>query len=257
MNLWRNFASCLAQMQSSKGPNTPKQEEAGKGKKKEKRKEERRKNKRPELWVTAVQIFFASKAEFFAEPPKSHNPPPLRLSHLPTGGRRRRHGGWRRGVRDRGADLREDHPRRGVRRPDRLLRPPDQPPRHSYPFQIPPHPVPPPPPPISVLCHFRSPCCSCVLRLFLFPWRGRSQEGVGRAERGERRNVRVLKANYIREFSVVGKADDPLDPAGCVLDLAAIHAREEAALRCVTLPSRPCSTIVCSLSDVFLRLKLE
>ncbi|EEC73981.1 hypothetical protein OsI_08889 [Oryza sativa Indica Group] len=59
----------------------------------------------------------------------------------------------------------------------------------------------------------------------------RSQEGVGRAERGERRNVRVLKANYIREFSVVGKADDPLDPAGCVLDLAAIHAREEAALR--------------------------
>lgn len=115
----------------------------------------------------------------------------------------------------------------------------------------------PPPPPISVLCHFRSPCCSCFLRLFLFPWRGRSQEGVGRAERGERRNVRVLKANYIREFSVVGKADDPLDPAGCVLDLAAIHAREEAALRCVTLPSRPCSTTVCSLSDVFLRLKLE
>ncbi|KAL5207391.1 hypothetical protein ABZP36_031826 [Zizania latifolia] len=59
----------------------------------------------------------------------------------------------------------------------------------------------------------------------------RSQEGVGRAERGERRNVRVLKANYIREFSVVGRADDPLDPAGCVLDLSAIHAREEAALR--------------------------
>ncbi|PNT69651.1 protein LSM12 homolog [Brachypodium distachyon] len=57
------------------------------------------------------------------------------------------------------------------------------------------------------------------------------QEGVGRAERGERRNVRVLKANYIQEFSVVGKFDDPLDPAGCVLDLAAIHAREEAAIR--------------------------
>ncbi|KAG8059484.1 hypothetical protein GUJ93_ZPchr0002g24779 [Zizania palustris] len=57
------------------------------------------------------------------------------------------------------------------------------------------------------------------------------QEGVGRAERGERRNVRVLKANYIREFSVVGRADDPLDPAGCVLDLSAIYAREEAALR--------------------------
>ncbi|KAI5012987.1 hypothetical protein ZWY2020_027941 [Hordeum vulgare] len=57
------------------------------------------------------------------------------------------------------------------------------------------------------------------------------EEDVGRAERGKRRNVRVLKANYIQEFSVVGKYDDPLDPAGCVLDLAAIHAREEAALR--------------------------
>ncbi|RCV08320.1 hypothetical protein SEVIR_1G322500v4 [Setaria viridis] len=57
------------------------------------------------------------------------------------------------------------------------------------------------------------------------------QEGVGRAESGERRNVRVLKANYIREFSVVSKGDDPLDPPGCMLDLDAIYAREEAALR--------------------------
>ncbi|KAI5012854.1 hypothetical protein ZWY2020_025120 [Hordeum vulgare] len=54
------------------------------------------------------------------------------------------------------------------------------------------------------------------------------EEGVGRAERAERRNVRVLKDNYIQEFSIVGKYDDPLDPAGYVLDLAAIHAREEA-----------------------------
>ncbi|KAI4987494.1 hypothetical protein ZWY2020_020294 [Hordeum vulgare] len=57
-----------------------------------------------------------------------------------------------------------------------------------------------------------------------------SQEGMGRAERGERRNVRVLKANYIQEFSLVGEYDDPLYPASCVLDLAAIHAREEATL---------------------------
>jgi hypothetical protein len=56
---------------------------------------------------------------------------------------------------------------------------------------------------------------------------------VGKAERGERRNVRVVKANYIREFSVVSKGDDPLDPSGCMLDLDAIYAREEAALRCV------------------------
>lgn len=56
---------------------------------------------------------------------------------------------------------------------------------------------------------------------------------MGTAEKGERRNVRVLKANYIREFSVVSKGDDPLDPAGCMLDLNAIYAREDAALRCV------------------------
>jgi len=56
---------------------------------------------------------------------------------------------------------------------------------------------------------------------------------VGRAERGERRNVRVLKANYIREFSVVSRGDDTLDPSSCMLDLNAIYAREDAALRCV------------------------
>ncbi|RLM78384.1 hypothetical protein C2845_PM12G26120 [Panicum miliaceum] len=67
--------------------------------------------------------------------------------------------------------------------------------------------------------------------IWLFILRELSQEGVGRAERGERRNVRVLNANYIREFSVVSKGDDPLDPAGCTLDLDAIYAREEAALR--------------------------
>ncbi|KAI4991785.1 hypothetical protein ZWY2020_040171 [Hordeum vulgare] len=41
----------------------------------------------------------------------------------------------------------------------------------------------------------------------------------------------------IQEFSVVGKYDDPLDPAGCVLDLAAIHAREEAALSMAPVPT--------------------
>ncbi|KAI5022101.1 hypothetical protein ZWY2020_058831 [Hordeum vulgare] len=40
----------------------------------------------------------------------------------------------------------------------------------------------------------------------------------------------VKVGEQIQEFSVVGKYDDPLDPAGCLLDLAAIHAREEAAL---------------------------
>ena len=69
---------------------------------------------------------------------------------------------------------------------------------------------------------------------------------MGRAERGERRNVRVLKANYIREFSVVSKGDDPLDPAGCTLDLDAIYAREEAALRCVN----HCDCIICRFGQL-------
>ncbi|GJM86805.1 hypothetical protein PR202_ga02699 [Eleusine coracana subsp. coracana] len=91
---------------------------------------------------------------------------------------------------------------------------------------------------IIVISHSSKPSCGLALlrrgsvltRGRLSP--GRSQEGVGRTGRGERRNVRVLKANYIKEFSVVSTGEDPLDPTGCVLDLAAIHAREEAALRC-------------------------
>jgi protein LSM12 len=83
---------------------------------------------------------------------------------------------------------------------------------------------------ISLSFTYRS---GCLYACAVVSLTGRSQEGVGRAERGERRNVRVLKANYIREFSVVSKGDDPLDPASCMLDLNSIYAREDAALRCV------------------------
>eukprot|EP00268_Persea_americana_P001057 TRINITY_DN103130_c0_g1_i1.p1 TRINITY_DN103130_c0_g1~~TRINITY_DN103130_c0_g1_i1.p1 ORF type:complete len:181 (-),score=38.02 TRINITY_DN103130_c0_g1_i1:328-870(-) len=48
---------------------------------------------------------------------------------------------------------------------------------------------------------------------------------------GSRRNVRLLKANYIKEFSLLAKAEDPLDPTKCFLDLPSIQAREEAAIR--------------------------
>lgn len=56
----------------------------------------------------------------------------------------------------------------------------------------------------------------------------RAQEG---SKSGPSRNVRLLKANYIKEFSLIGKADDPLDPTKCYLDLTSIQAREEAAIR--------------------------
>ncbi|KAF7809259.1 protein LSM12-like protein [Senna tora] len=48
---------------------------------------------------------------------------------------------------------------------------------------------------------------------------------------GPRRNIRLLKANYIKEFTFLGQAEDPLDPNNCFIDLTALQAREEVALR--------------------------
>lgn len=61
------------------------------------------------------------------------------------------------------------------------------------------------------------------------------QEG-GASKAGPRRNVRLLKANYIKEFSLLGRAEDPLDLTKCYLDLAAVQAREDAAIRCARFP---------------------
>ncbi|WCJ21701.1 RNA-processing Lsm domain [Euphorbia peplus] len=48
---------------------------------------------------------------------------------------------------------------------------------------------------------------------------------------GARRNIRFLKANYIKEFSFLGQAEDPLDFNNCFLDLHSLQAREDLALR--------------------------
>ncbi|KAH7660128.1 Anticodon-binding domain-containing protein [Dioscorea alata] len=55
------------------------------------------------------------------------------------------------------------------------------------------------------------------------------QEGSSKV--GSRRNLRLLKANYIKDFTFLGREDDPLDPKKCLLDLGSLQAREEAALR--------------------------
>jgi len=55
-----------------------------------------------------------------------------------------------------------------------------------------------------------------------------SQEG---SKHGPKRNIRFLKANYIKEFSFVGQAEDPLDIKKCYIDLHSLQAREELALR--------------------------
>ncbi|KAL0305032.1 UNVERIFIED_CONTAM: hypothetical protein Sangu_3055800 [Sesamum angustifolium] len=59
---------------------------------------------------------------------------------------------------------------------------------------------------------------------------GRLQEGV-KSGAGPKRNIRLLKANYIKEFSFLGQGEDPLDVNKCFLDLNTLQAREESAIR--------------------------
>ncbi|KAK6242038.1 hypothetical protein SCA6_007427 [Theobroma cacao] len=48
---------------------------------------------------------------------------------------------------------------------------------------------------------------------------------------GPRRNIRLLKANYIKEFSLLRQDEDPLDVKKCFLDLTSLQAREDCAIR--------------------------
>ncbi|XP_058115461.1 uncharacterized protein LOC131258270 isoform X2 [Magnolia sinica] len=58
----------------------------------------------------------------------------------------------------------------------------------------------------------------------------RPQEGTKTT--GPRRNVRLLKATYIKEVSFLGQAEeDPLDFKRCFLDLTTLQSREESAIR--------------------------
>ncbi|GJW63892.1 protein LSM12 [Tanacetum coccineum] len=58
------------------------------------------------------------------------------------------------------------------------------------------------------------------------------QEGLKSSSQSSRRNIRLLKANYIKEFTFLGQsADDPLDLKKCFLDLNSLQSKEEAAVR--------------------------
>lgn len=49
---------------------------------------------------------------------------------------------------------------------------------------------------------------------------------------GGRRNIRMLKANFIKEVTFLGQADeDPLDVNKCFLDLNTLHSKELSAIR--------------------------
>ncbi|KAK1268342.1 hypothetical protein QJS04_geneDACA006820 [Acorus gramineus] len=61
------------------------------------------------------------------------------------------------------------------------------------------------------------------------------QEGRTNANKSQpsiRRNVRLLKAGYIRDFTLLGRSDeDPLDVKQCFVDLNGLRAREDSAMR--------------------------
>ncbi|XP_019157919.1 PREDICTED: protein LSM12 homolog [Ipomoea nil] len=56
------------------------------------------------------------------------------------------------------------------------------------------------------------------------------QEG-GNSGSGPKRNLRLLKANYIKDFALLGHGEDPLDANKCFLDLDTLKAREDSAIR--------------------------
>eukprot|EP00252_Welwitschia_mirabilis_P011359 TRINITY_DN2553_c0_g1_i3.p1 TRINITY_DN2553_c0_g1~~TRINITY_DN2553_c0_g1_i3.p1 ORF type:complete len:178 (-),score=35.24 TRINITY_DN2553_c0_g1_i3:369-902(-) len=54
------------------------------------------------------------------------------------------------------------------------------------------------------------------------------QENTGNVSR---HNVRFLKANFIKEFKLLERGEDPLDSKNLFIDISMLQAREEAALR--------------------------
>lgn len=54
------------------------------------------------------------------------------------------------------------------------------------------------------------------------------QESAGN---GPRRNLRFLKANFIKDFTLLSQEEDPLDLRNPYIDMSSIQAREETALR--------------------------
>ncbi|CAN4075648.1 unnamed protein product [Withania somnifera] len=71
------------------------------------------------------------------------------------------------------------------------------------------------------------------------------QEGVSAS--GPKRDIRLLKANYIKEFTFLGQSQDPLDISKCYLDLSSLQAREDSAIR---LPVRWDKTVIVVMNEV-------
>ncbi|MCO5553833.1 hypothetical protein L7F22_007359 [Adiantum nelumboides] len=61
--------------------------------------------------------------------------------------------------------------------------------------------------------------------------RGRTRWAQDIGQSGPRRNLRFLKLNYIKQSTVLGRDDDPLNLKDFMLDMESLKAREEAAIR--------------------------
>ncbi|KAI3976318.1 hypothetical protein MKX01_021860 [Papaver californicum] len=70
------------------------------------------------------------------------------------------------------------------------------------------------------------------------------QEG---SKTGPRTNIRLLKANHIKEFTLLGQGEDPLDINKCYVDLNSVQAKEESAIR---LPVRWDKTAIVVMNEV-------
>ncbi|CAN4112866.1 unnamed protein product [Withania somnifera] len=55
------------------------------------------------------------------------------------------------------------------------------------------------------------------------------QEGISPSV--PKRDIRLLKANYIKEFTFLGQSQEPVDINKCFLDLSSLQAREDSAIR--------------------------
>ncbi|KAI7757286.1 hypothetical protein M8C21_019197 [Ambrosia artemisiifolia] len=56
------------------------------------------------------------------------------------------------------------------------------------------------------------------------------QEGL-KTDPQSRRDIRLIKANYIKDFTFLGQSEDPLDLNKCYLDLDSLQSKEYAAVR--------------------------
>lgn len=102
---------------------------------------------------------------------------------------------------------------------------------------------------ISSLFFFQQPVQNNVFFASHYPWPRSKQEGSS----GERRNLRFLKVNYVKDVTLLGQSEEEqFELKNPYLDMTSLRNREEAAIRFVLLllfyfPNQFC----CSFGEFF------